>query len=328
MPEGHTVHRLAEAMRSTFAGLRVRVSSPQGRFAREAARIDGWVLGPAEAAGKHLLLPVAPSQAMDPELYVHVHLGLYGSWMFAAATQSHTLEAIGAPRKTDREPAQHSWAREPGPTVRLRIRADHALADLTGPQRCELITPLERIELLARLGPDPLREDARPRDFVQRIQASRRSIGLLLMDQSVVAGIGNIYRAELLFRARLDPYVPGASLSAPLVEHMWHDLEPLMRYGARTGAIVTTQPEHRRIHAVASGRAAPTYERGGDDPGAPAREESFYVYQRQGLPCRICDSPIMRAEMAGRRLYWCRTCQRARTRRSTWSVQHCSRTWA
>ncbi len=78
MPEGHTTHRLAGAHQRCYGGLPVAVSSPQGRFAAGAARLDGRVLLRAEAHGKHLF------HVYDPDLVVHVHLGLYGSFTDAA----------------------------------------------------------------------------------------------------------------------------------------------------------------------------------------------------------------------------------------------------
>ena len=101
MPEGHTVHRLAAAFARGFGGQRVRTSSPQGRFS-DAAQLDGQVLLGAEAVGKHLFLPFAPTADVDPAdpsvRHVHVHLGLYGSWTFAGDPGFIDAHAIGAPR--------------------------------------------------------------------------------------------------------------------------------------------------------------------------------------------------------------------------------------
>lgn len=219
MPEGHTIHRLARAMNAAFGNTRVRLSSPQGRFEAGATELDGWVMARAEAAGKHLFMGFAPHEDTEPLRFIHIHLGLYGSWTFAGSERFHQVRAIGAPRKGLEVTSDGSWASiVPGVNVRLRIRGAEGLADLTGPNQCRVIDEAEREAVLERLGPDPLRSDADPREFVRRIKKSRQSIGQLLMDQRVCAGIGNIYRAELLFRARLDPYVPGNELTTPLIE--------------------------------------------------------------------------------------------------------------
>lgn len=346
MPEGHTVHRLAAALRRGFGGQRVRTSSPQGRFT-EADALSGMVLLDAEAAGKHLLLHLAPSLDVDPASpavrMVHVHLGLYGSWTFAGEAGFASAHAIGAPRVRvgEREESLDAadggaWAGAtvawrdivPRDTVRLRIVGEKGLADLTGPTACELYDRSQRQALLERLGPDPLRPDADPRRFVDRVLRSRTAIGTQLMDQSVVAGIGNIYRAELLFRARLDPGVPGSGLSRGMVEGLWEDLVPLIGYGARTGRIVTTQPEHREIEARIVEPRRATLQNGDELGDVVPREQSFYVYHRQTLPCRVCGTTVRSAAMAGRTVYWCPRCQTRRSRRAVWTREHPADAWA
>lgn len=337
MPEGHTVHRLARALEAGFGGQRLRMSSPQGRFA-EASEIDGWTLLGAEAVGKHLFLPFAPAADADPAdpavRRVHVHLGLYGSWTFAGEPGFASAHAIGAPRVRIGESesalaAEGSWrSLAPRPTVRLRLYGARGLADLTGPTACRLVTAAERTAILDRLGPDPLRADAGPERFVQRVRRSRTAIGAQLMNQEVLAGVGNIYRAEALFRARLDPWVPGRDLSAGLLEEIWEDLAALMAYGARTGRIVTTQPEHRLLEPGVVERSRGARQNGDEDPAAVPRDEAFYVYHRQTLPCRLCGTRIRSAEMAARTVFWCPSCQRVRTRRAAWAREHPAAPWA
>ncbi|MCL6421960.1 Fpg/Nei family DNA glycosylase [Brachybacterium sp. JHP9] len=357
MPEGHTIHRLAGALDAGFGGQRVRVSSPQGRF-EEAAQLERWVLARTEAAGKHLLITFTPDAQSDPEgpaaRIVHVHLGLYGSWTFAGDPGFALAGAIGAPRlrvgereealagstravessagadgSADEDGAEPGWrAILPRPTTRLRLQGVSGLADLTGPTACELYDSSQRDALLQRLGPDPLRADADPQRFVDRVLGSRTTIGALLMNQEVIAGVGNIYRAEVLFRARLDPFVPGRELSAGIVRGIWDDLVPLLRYGARTGRIVTTQPEHRDIEARIVERSRGTLQNGEEHPDAVARERSFYVYHRQTLPCRICGTEIRSRDLAARTVFWCPRCQSVRSRRSPWTAQHPAGPWA
>lgn len=344
MPEGHTIHRLAAAFDAGFAGQRVRLSSPQGRFETEARRLDGQVLLDVEAVGKHLLLALGPEADLDPLAgspavsFVHVHLGLYGSWTFAGDEGFAAAHAIGAPRRRvgetehavdDGDAEAGDWRRiVPRETVRLRITGAHGLADLTGPTACEVYDAEQRAALLARLGPDPLRADADPERLFDRVRRSRTGIGALLMNQDVIAGVGNIYRAEALFRARLDPFVPGRDLSRGMVEGIWEDLVPLLAYGARTGRIVTTEPEHRDIEARIIERSRGTRQNGDEDPGVVPREKSFYVYHRHTLPCRLCGAIVRSADVAGRTVFWCPRCQSVRTRRAPWSREHDASAWA
>jgi endonuclease VIII len=263
MPEGHTVHRLAREQQRHFGGHVVRASSPQGRFEAGAALIDGKVLRRTEAWGKHLLHHYSTGPVL------HVHLGLYGK--FAGGT--------GTPP-------------EPRGALRLRLVNSERWADLRGPTACEIFEPIQRRELLARLGPDPLRRDADPGRAYARLSRSRTPIAALLMDQKVVAGIGNVYRAELLFRHRIDPFLPGQLLQESAWAGMWVDLVTLMSSGVRTGRIVTLRVEDRP-------RAR----------GVLTREESVYVYRRAGLPCRLCGTEIRTEVIAGRNLFWCPSCQ-------------------
>lgn len=336
MPEGHTVHRLAAAFREGFSGSRVQTTSPQGRFS-DAARIDGMVLMDAEAVGKHLFLAFAPDVEVEPGSpavqYVHVHLGLYGSWTFAGDPGFASVHAIGAPRVRFGEREEGlaeppDWRRlVPRPTVRLRVAGPRGIADLTGPTACEIVDAQGKQEIQDRLGPDPLREDADPRRFIEAVRRSRTTIGALLMNQKIIAGIGNIYRAEVLFRARLDPTVPGKDLTVGMLEGIWEDLSALLRYGARTGRIVTTQPEHRDLEARIVERSRGTRQNSDEEPWAVPREKSFYVYHRQTLPCRLCGTTVRSGELAARTVFWCPRCQGVRSRRSSWIREHPATAW-
>ena len=338
MPEGHTVHRLAQTFEELFHGSQVRLSSPQGRFAAGAALLDGHVLVASEAYGKQMFLGFAPQDgaaAAEDLRWLRVHLGLYGAWTFAGDPTTAVVHAIGAPRKRvgERETvltgatptratptaapvlgdgAGADWE-PPAPrgAVRVRLESARACADLTGPTACEVLSAAEARAVQRRLGPDPLRPDSDPQRFVDAVARSRSPIGVLLMNQDVIAGVGNIYRAEALFRAGQDPLAPGTTVPRELATDLWDDVAELMADGVRTGAIVTTRPEHR-----AGGAALPDVGRRlarqntDAEPGAVAREDSFYVYQRDGLPCRICSTPVALAPLAGRNLFWCPACQR------------------
>ncbi len=271
MPEGHTLHRLATDVYDTFGGRAVVASSPQGRFAEGAARIDGQVLLRTEAHGKHFLAEFGNGD------WLHIHLGLIGKVDFGTAP---VPEPVGR-----------------YVTVRLRLANDTAYADLRGATVCELITGAEREALLARLGPDPLRDDADPDLAWRRIRRSRLPIGQLLMDQAVLSGVGNVYRAETLFRARLHPLTPGRAVKRSEWQRMWTDIVQLMRYGVQTGRIDTVADEH-------------TPDAMGRDPRRDDHGGEVYVYRRHGDRCHVCDSVVRTQVLAGRNLFWCPKCQR------------------
>ncbi|MER7758240.1 DNA-formamidopyrimidine glycosylase family protein [Streptomyces sp. NPDC097619] len=267
MPEGHTIHRLAQDHRERFAGRTVRVSSPQGRFADSAALLDGCVLETAEAHGKHLFLGFGGTG------WVHVHLGLFGKYGIGPAP---------APPATD--------------TVRLRIAGPDHYSDLRGPTACELLTEGERQAVADRLGPDPLRPEDGPDRAWDRIARSRSTIAALLMDQKVIAGVGNVYRAEVLFRHGIDPYRAGRDLTRREWDALWTDLIGLMREGVRNNRIDTVRPEHT---PEAMGRPPRVDDHGGE----------VYVYRRAGMPCHLCGDEIRTAGLAARNLFWCPRCQ-------------------
>ena len=282
MPEGHTVHRLAGAFTTRFVAKTVTASSPQGRFAEGAALLDGRVLEAAEAHGKQMFL------RFSDDLWLRVHLGLYGMWRFAGPG----LAGFG--RRALRVPAggEVAFPPEPRGLVRLRLLTRTNVADLSGPTACTVISPPEKALAMQRLGEDPLRTDADPARAYAKIHASRSAIGLLLMRQDIVAGIGNIYRAEILFRARVDPHRPGREISQPVWDAIWADLAALLRDGVATGRIVTTDPADRK---------RPT--------ARPRRDDASYVAHRAGRACRLCGTPVAAENMAGRTLYWCPVCQ-------------------
>ncbi|MGZ6099252.1 MAG: Fpg/Nei family DNA glycosylase [Myxococcaceae bacterium] len=270
MPEGHTLHRLARDVSERFAGRAVHVSSPQGRFAGSARHVDGAVLRAAQAWGKHLFLDFGEDR------WVHVHLGLYGTF-----------------RLVDTE------APPPVGQVRMRLVAGPprpSYGDLRGATACELLTDSGRDAVLDRLGPDPLRGDADWTRAWERVARSRAPIGGLLMDQSVLAGVGNVYRAEVLFRHRLHPHRPGTSLRRGRFRAVWDDLVALMHEGVESGRIDTVRPEHT---PEAMGRPPRKDDHGGE----------VYVYRRDGQACHVCGARVRTEVLQGRNLFWCPRCQ-------------------
>ncbi|MPY55423.1 Fpg/Nei family DNA glycosylase, partial [Streptomyces acidicola] len=184
----------------------------------------------------------------------------------------------------------------PTDTVRLRLANDTTYVDLRGPTTCALITNPEKQAVHDRLGPDPLRPDADPSAAYRRVSRSRTTIAALLMDQKVIAGVGNVYRAEVLFRHNIDPYRPGKHITPGEWEAMWADLLELMREGVRNNRIDTVRPEHT---PEAMGRPPRVDDHGGE----------VYVYRRATLPCHICGGEIRTVDLAARNLFWCPTCQ-------------------
>jgi len=262
MPEGHTVHRTAGQFRKSFQGEPVQVSSPQGRFT-DATLISGSKLLRSEAWGKQLFLHFEPA-------ILRIHLCIYGKWGWSNFEEN---------------------PKEPVGQVRARFIAANQLADLRGPTACELVLAESLDQITAKLGPDPLRPDPKgteKRRFVEKVSRSRVSIGQLLMDQSVLAGVGNVYRAELLFRAGLSPFVSGEKVPIELTEKLWDDAVALMQIGVKKGIMLT---------------------RDGFLKGMPRKADRYYVYKREGQSCRECGGEVSITLMATRKLYWCPTCQ-------------------
>ncbi|UYQ76185.1 Fpg/Nei family DNA glycosylase [Glutamicibacter sp. JL.03c] len=314
MPEGHSLHRLARQIDDVFGGQRVQVSSPQGRFSAGAARIDGQQLEQSFAKGKQLFC------RFSNDLYLRVHLGLYGAFSFGGDRHFSGASSIGAPRKIgEREvtaEAEHElYAGPPDPVgaVRARIVSEHGWADLRGPTACEVLDYSQVQIHLGKLGPDPLASAAQVfygmkskadfgdaadtveagyEQFRMNLSRTKAAIGVALMNQNVISGVGNIYRAEALFRNRVSPELPANQLSARRVRQLWLDIVSVMEDGVRDGKIITTRTEDRQ-------------------PGLPLwPDNAYYVYQRQGLRCRRCAGIISMAEIAARKLYWCPRCQK------------------
>ncbi len=317
MPEGHSVHRIARQFGLHFVGKPVAASSPQGRFAAGAQQLDGHTMTESRAVGKQLFL------GFDHDLWLRVHLGMYGAWDFAGdvtadATMASSagrmgqtnqrgtviggfedsLSSIGAPRRTRLRMAEQEVQAElgefpPDPVgqVRVRLLTDVTCADLRGPTACEVLTPDLVQAQIDKLGPDPLVDDPAVAEerFVATVRRKPTPIALLLMDQTVVGGIGNVYRAELLFRARVNPFIPGRELAENTIRSLWRDWDHLLRIGVQTGQMMTME-----------GLSPEAYDR-----AMAYRADRHWVYHRTGEPCRVCGTPISMQELGGRNLYWC-----------------------
>jgi endonuclease-8 len=267
MPEGNVIHHQARRLGRAFKRRSVTVDSPQGRFTDGAARVSGQLVSRVEAHGKHLFIGFAN------DVWVHVHLGLFGKWQFGSGAAP---PVVGQ--------------------VRLRLRTEDAYAELRGPTVCEVLTAGEKHEAVQRIGPDPIRKDADTGVAWRRVHRSAAPIAALLMDQRAFAGVGNIYRAEVLFRHGINPYRPGKDISAVEFWAMWTDLVVLMTSGTKRGRIDTVRQQHL---PEVMGRAPREDRHGGE----------VYVYRRDGRPCLLCGTDVRLADLQGRKLYWCPTCQ-------------------
>jgi len=257
MPEGHTIHRLVLDLARDLAGHRLDVSSPQGRFG-DAASLDRARLVKTSAVGKHLFLEFDRAA-------VHIHLGLFGRFR--------------------RSPLP---AAEPKGALRLRLVGPTHFWDLRGPTRCEVIDDAARSELLGRLGVDPLAEGADPKPAWQRIQKTRRAIGAVLLDQRIFSGLGNVYRAEILFMLGIHPETRADALTRKQFNALWKLARELLARGVKERRIVTKPPQKgRRLK----------------------RNESLYIYAQR--TCEACQSPVRRWIVGARAIYACETCQPA-----------------
>ena len=329
MPEGHSVHRIARQFALHFVGHTVTASSPQGRFAAGAADIDGQRMIDARAVGKQMFLEFENGLWLRVHLGMYGAWDFAGDITADATTASAggrmgqtnqrgtdlpdsdtptaleaheaSLSSIGAPRRlrmAEQErlgPELVDFPPEPIGAVRVRLLTEKAVADLRGPTACDVLQPEEVAAVIAKLGPDPLVDDVAEGEkrFVDKAGKKPTPIGLLLMDQSVVSGIGNVYRAELLFRAKQNPHTPGKLVGDDTLRALWNDWVYLLGVGVATGQMMTMDglegDEYRA--ALAS------------------RDDRHWVYHRTGKPCRVCGTPFVMEVAAARKLYYCPHCQ-------------------
>ncbi len=267
MPEGHTIHRLAIDHTKWFAGQTLVVTSPQGRFEKEAKKLSGKKLIAAEAHGKHLFYRFAARRAAD-RLLVHVHLGLYGKFR-----------------------VHNNPAPEPRGAVRMRMIGTRKSFDLNGPNCCELLSKTNYKTLMARLGQDPLHDDADPEVVKKRFSRSRSAIGSLLLNQSVIAGVGNVYRAEILFLLGIHPERLANSLQPEEFDKLWDLTIKLLRVGVKYNRIITAD------------RASV------DKPLSRLDSHQRLVCYKK-TRCIACGSKIRKWKLGARTMYACERCQK------------------
>ena len=259
MPEGHVIHRAASKQNYYFKQKVLTISSPQGRFSRESKILDQNLCLKVEAFGKHLFYH------FNSELFLHIHLGLFGRIRNQAAPPE-----------------------DPKGQVRIRIMSDRHVVDITGPAICELQNKNYFQKSISKIGPDLLRTDAKPERFINRASQSRRPIGSLLMDQSVVAGIGNIFRTEILWRNRIHPETKGFFLSRAQLNDLWTEGQQLLHLAKNTNRIITTVFKKSN-----------------------QTSENFNIYKKK--TCPNCQTPIKVVKIENRKCYVCGNCQNITT---------------
>jgi formamidopyrimidine-DNA glycosylase len=255
VPEGDTIHLAASRLHAALAGQAlIRTDLRVPRLA--TTDLAGRVVENVTARGKHLLMRVAGG------LTLHSHLRMEGSWHLYRAGETWR----GGPDWQVRAVLQTaSWS-----AVGYRLPV------------LELFPTAEEAEHVGHLGPDPLGDDWDAAEALRRLLADpSRQISEALLDQRVIAGIGNVWRCELCFLRGLDPWMAVGDVRDParLIDLVKRGFEA----NRGTGNHITT-----------------------GDPRAP-----HYVYGREGQPCRRCRSAVSRQE-AERVTYWCSVCQPAR----------------
>jgi endonuclease-8 len=257
VPEGHTIHRAARDHHRILAGQQLTVLSPQGRFADGASRLTGQLCLAVEAFGKHLLYRFKNGDVL------HIHLGLFGR------IQKHKVPLV-----------------EPRGAVRVRLVSDTHVIDINGPTICRVLVGQEVLLLINRIGPDVLRSNSDPGLAFNRITKSKAPIGRLIMDQSVMAGIGNIYRSEILWRQAVHPETPGKAIDRQTFDRIWDDAKALLKIGVKLNAIITVD---------------------GARPSKSRYRERVNIFAKDHCP--TCKEAIRRFEINGRRTFVCETCQ-------------------
>jgi endonuclease VIII len=273
MPEGDTIHSAARRVGAVLVGHEiVEVETPQRRHA-----MDRW---PERLAGREVHAVDAHGKHLfirfEGDLTLHSHLRMTGKW--------------GVYRRGER------WRRSPRRAWLVIRTADHEVVEFDGPV-LELMTESRtRFDRrLAMLGPDVLAEDFDESRFLARLRGddSTRGVGDALLDQRTLAGIGNVWKSEGCFLAGLDPWRRTGEVSDEEALEVVRGIRPLMRMSVERGGRIVTY-------------AGPNH------PARPgARGSDYWVYERTGLPCRRCGTPI-RARGQGddnRTTYWCPSCQ-------------------
>ncbi|MBV9513463.1 MAG: Fpg/Nei family DNA glycosylase [Mycobacteriaceae bacterium] len=253
MPEGDTVWHTAAELRDALAGqtlTRCDVRVP--RFA--TADLTGHTVDEVLSRGKHLFIRVGPAS-------IHSHLKMDGSWR--VSTGRHV-------RETDHR-------------VRIILEVGDVQAAGIDLGELEILNRADDMSVVSRLGPDLLGEDWDPRQAAANLIADReRPIAAALLDQRIMAGLGNVYANELCFLFGLLPTAPVARVA-----------DPLRLVSRARDMLAVNRSRWRRVTT-----------------GDRRRGNELWVYGRAAQPCRRCGTPIQTDRGGERVSYWCPSCQR------------------
>lgn len=268
MPEGDTIFRTSEVLRAALAGRRITVAraQPQPGLRRvpDLSRLIGATVEDVRAHGKHLLI------GFDNGLTLRSHLRMRGSW--------HRYR----PGETWRRPMHQASA---------ILETAESVAVAFDTPVVELLTDAEvrRSQPLTTLGPDLLGREFDAGEGLHRIrERDAEELGTAMLDQRAVAGIGNVYKSEVAFLERLDPWAPVRAFSDEELDRALATARRLLQANTRGGARVTT--------------------------GSGARGAALWVYGRGGRPCRRCGTIVEQGRQGelSRLTYWCPRCQPSR----------------
>ena len=276
MPEGDTIFRAARAMHAALAGQEVT------RFETAYAHLDrvdvntpiaGRTIEGVESVGKHHLI------RFSGDLVLRTHMRMHGSW--------HLYR-----------PGEQWWR---GPS-QMRVRIDTAswVAVAFNVPVAEFVTrkELATTDAVAKLGPDLLGKEFDRDEAMRRLVATaQQPIALSLLDQRVVAGIGNVYKSEVLFLSGVNPYTPTTAVARDTLERMLDVARELLQANVRDGTSEQIQT-FRNLRRTSRSL----------DPS-----QNLWVYGRARKPCRRCGTPIEMKKMGveARSTYWCSQCQPA-----------------
>lgn len=267
MPEGDTLYKAAAGVRPVLQGRQILRASSSDRTTVDpidAPSLVGRTVTEVAARGKHLMI------SLNDDRVVHSHLGMTGAW--------HVY------------PLTEAW-RKPASQAALAVETEQHAVVCFSPKLLELVTvlSLRRNDYLRRLGPDLMRPESDLRIALARLRSHPLApIGEAVMNQTLIAGVGNVYKSETLFIARINPWTPIGELSD----------ERLLAYLEETSRLM------RRNRGRGRGRRVTRLS------GAGGRH---WVYGRRGEPCYECGETIRlrRQGDGGRTTFWCPACQPA-----------------
>eukprot|EP00730_Choanoeca_flexa_P014314 TRINITY_DN6218_c0_g2_i1.p1 TRINITY_DN6218_c0_g2~~TRINITY_DN6218_c0_g2_i1.p1 ORF type:complete len:476 (+),score=131.99 TRINITY_DN6218_c0_g2_i1:69-1496(+) len=267
MVEGHSCHRVAEAHKRRLMNKKFKAISPNKRFVEGAAAVNDQPLTRIEVHGKNLFYFFGKlNEDNASDTIVHIHFGMAGRF------------------------AVHDLATAPAPTDKTRLRLENEEEGLVvhlSAMTVRLVNYATYTAKVVELGEDPLRSDADPVGLYKRVTQSKKSIGALLMDQGYFAGVGNIYRAEILFKAGVHPEVIGRAITQDQFDGIWKHSVLLLQRGFQCGSILTVDPEE----AVKLNKP----------------ELRRYIYNQK--KCGRCDSVVKSWSINARTCYACTSCQ-------------------